>query len=61
MQWNLIETTAKLKAIEALPDIDAEQQEPKDITRDALLLKAREILEAMGVEDLRQFVEGHGH
>jgi integrase len=49
---------AKQAAIAALPDIGADvSQPPKDITAEALRMQAREIIEAMDVEDLRAFVE----
>lgn len=49
-----ISSEAKQKAVAALPAMGADA---KDVTRDALLLQAREIIEAMDVEDLRAFVE----
>ena len=49
---------AKQAAIEALPDMGADAPpEPKDITAEALRVQAREIVEAMSVEELRAFVE----
>ena len=49
---------AKQAAIEALPDMGADAPpEPKDITAEALRAQAREIVEAMSVEELRAFVE----
>ncbi len=54
LHYSHISTEAKQKAVAALPVMGADA---KDVTRDALLLQAREIIEAMDVEDLRAFVE----
>ena len=49
---------AKQAAIEALPDIGADvPQQPKDITEDALRMKARDLLETLPIEAVKEILE----
>ena len=52
---------AKQAAIEALPDIGADvPQQPKDITEDALRMKARDLLETLPIEAVKEILERYG-
>jgi integrase len=52
---------AKQAAIEALPDIGADvPQQPKDITADALRMKAHDLLDTLPLEAVKAFLDQYG-